>query len=79
MSAGSGTRVAEVVERLARAGISVSLFLDPDPRQIEAAARLAVDAVELHTGRYAARAGAAAGTGARHDQTDRCAWSARPA
>jgi pyridoxine 5-phosphate synthase len=29
------------------------LFLDPDPRQIEEAARLKVDAVELHTGRYA--------------------------
>jgi pyridoxine 5-phosphate synthase len=38
---------------LHQAGISVSLFLDPDPRQIEEAARLAVDAVELHTGQYA--------------------------
>lgn len=46
-------RVARTVERLRRSGVSVSLFLDPDPRQIEAAARLAVDAVELHTGRYA--------------------------
>ncbi len=53
---GQRARVAEVVERLRRAGVSVSLFLDPDPAQIEAAARLAVDAVELHTGRYAAAA-----------------------
>ena len=41
------------------AGISISLFLDPDPRQIDAAAELRADAVELHTGRYAlARGGA---------------------
>jgi pyridoxine 5-phosphate synthase len=46
-------RVARAVEQLRQAGVSVSLFLDPDPRQIEAAARLSVDAVELHTGQYA--------------------------
>jgi pyridoxine 5-phosphate synthase len=46
-------RVAEVVERLHEAGIAVSLFLDPDPRQIEAAVQVAADAVELHTGQYA--------------------------
>lgn len=46
-------QVAEVVGRLQEAGISVSLFLDPDHRQIEAAARLRADAVELHTGQYA--------------------------
>jgi pyridoxine 5-phosphate synthase len=46
-------RVAPVVAGLREAGIAVSLFLDPDPRQIEAAAALGVEAVELHTGRYA--------------------------
>ncbi len=51
--AGQYDRAARAVERLREAGVSVSLFLDPDPRQIERAARLAVDAVELHTGRYA--------------------------
>ena len=35
------------------AGIRVSLFLDPDPRQLEAAARLGAAVVELHTGAYA--------------------------
>jgi pyridoxine 5-phosphate synthase len=50
---GNRDRVARTVDRLRKAGISVSLFLDPDPRQIEEAARLAVDAVELHTGQYA--------------------------
>ena len=49
---GNRDRVARTVDRLHQAGISVSLFLDPDPRQIEEAARLAVDAVELHTGQY---------------------------
>ena len=51
--AGSRDRVAEVVRRLQAAGVSVSLFLDPDLQQIEAAAQLGVDAVELHTGQYA--------------------------
>jgi pyridoxine 5-phosphate synthase len=45
--------VAEAVGRLREAGISVSLFIDPDPRQIDAAVELAVDAAELHTGCYA--------------------------
>jgi pyridoxine 5-phosphate synthase len=44
---------ARAVERLRSAGIVVSLFLDPDPRQIELARQLNVDAVELHTGQYA--------------------------
>jgi pyridoxine 5-phosphate synthase len=57
---GNRDRVARTVERLRQAGISVSLFLDPDPRQIEEAARLAVDAVELHTGQYALAAPGAA-------------------
>ena len=46
-------RVAQVVRRLQDAGIHVSLFLDPDPRQLDAAARVKADAVELHTGQYA--------------------------
>lgn len=53
-------KVESVVRKLQEAGISVSLFLDPDPRQIEEAARLKVAAVELHTGQYAeAKPGAA--------------------
>jgi pyridoxine 5-phosphate synthase len=46
-------RAADAVRRLQDAGISVSLFLDPEARQIEEAARLKTDAVELHTGQYA--------------------------
>ena len=51
--------VADAIVRLKGAGIIVSLFLDPDERQIEAAADLGADAVELHTGRYALASGAA--------------------
>ena len=43
----------EMVERLRGGGIRVSLFIDPSPRQIEAAAAVKSDAVELHTGAYA--------------------------
>ena len=51
--AGQRRRVAQVIRTLQEAGISVSLFLDPDEQQIEAAAELGTDAVELHTGQYA--------------------------
>jgi len=47
------SRVSEVVGRLKEAGISVSLFIDPDSAQVEAAAKAGADAVELHTGCYA--------------------------
>lgn len=39
--------------QLSAAGIEVSLFVDPDPGQIAAAARIGVGAIELHTGTYA--------------------------
>src|SRR6185503_18267961 len=45
--------VAKAIERLRKAGISASLFLDPDARQIDMARQLGADAVELHTGQYA--------------------------
>jgi hypothetical protein len=44
---------AEAVRRLRDAGITVSLFIDPNAHQIDAAVDLAVEAVELHTGCYA--------------------------
>ncbi|MEQ8846322.1 pyridoxine 5'-phosphate synthase [Botrimarina sp.] len=52
---GGRDRVASATQRLADAGVLVSLFIDADPAQIEAAAALgkAVDGVELHTGPYA--------------------------
>ncbi|MFO0958905.1 MAG: pyridoxine 5'-phosphate synthase [Isosphaeraceae bacterium] len=50
---GQRSRVAEAVEQCRAHGLPVSLFIDPDPRQVAASAGLGVAAVELHTGRYA--------------------------
>lgn len=52
-AAGQHNQLAPLVERLSAAGIRVSLFIAPDPRQIEMAARLGAPVVELHTGPYA--------------------------
>jgi pyridoxine 5-phosphate synthase len=50
---GQHNHLAPIVSRLLDAGIRVSLFIEPDPAQIEAALRLRAPVVELHTGRYA--------------------------
>ncbi len=46
-------RITEAVHRCRDAGLEIALFLDPEPAQIDAALHLRVDAIELHTGRYA--------------------------
>jgi pyridoxine 5-phosphate synthase len=51
--AGSKAKVRDAILRLKDAGIVVSLFLDPDLRQLDAGIELGVDAIELHTGSYA--------------------------
>ncbi|MFH5925730.1 pyridoxine 5'-phosphate synthase [Roseomonas xinghualingensis] len=51
-AAGQLEALAPVVASLNAAGIRVSLFLDPDLHQLEAAARLGARAVELHTGTF---------------------------
>ena len=52
-AAGQHNRLAPIITRLTEAGIRVSLFIAPEPRQIEAAIRLGAPVVELHTGEYA--------------------------
>ncbi len=52
-AAGQDNHLRSFVERLAAAKVRVSLFIEPDPRQIEAAIRLKAPVVEFHTGRYA--------------------------
>ena len=52
-AAGQDNHLMPFVERLGAANIRVSLFIEPDPRQIEAAIRLGAPVVELHTGRFA--------------------------
>ncbi|APZ95248.1 pyridoxine 5'-phosphate synthase [Fuerstiella marisgermanici] len=51
--AGQRDRIHNCIEQLHQSNISVSLFIDPDVAQVEAARELGVDAVELHTGAYA--------------------------
>lgn len=46
-------RIAEACSALAASGIRVSLFIDPEPAQVRAAAAAGAPVVELHTGRYA--------------------------
>ena len=52
-AAGQHNQLAYYVDRLGKANIRVSLFIEPDPRQIEAAIQLGAPVVEFHTGRYA--------------------------
>jgi pyridoxine 5-phosphate synthase len=56
---GQEALLRSIVGRLSQAGIRVSLFIDPDKAQLDAARRLAVPVVELHTGAYAEASGAA--------------------
>jgi pyridoxine 5-phosphate synthase len=49
------TRVREIIAALAGSGILVSLFIDPDPAQIDGAAEIGAPWIELHTGAYANR------------------------
>ncbi|ASM08588.1 MULTISPECIES: pyridoxine 5'-phosphate synthase [Serratia] len=51
--AGQQDKMSVAVERLAQAGILVSLFIDPDHRQIDAAVAVGAPYIEIHTGAYA--------------------------
>jgi pyridoxine 5-phosphate synthase len=52
-AAGQLGHLAYYVHALGAANVRVSLFIEPDPAQIEAAIRLGAPVVEFHTGRYA--------------------------
>jgi pyridoxine 5-phosphate synthase len=58
-AAGQIDRLAPMCAALANAGVRVSLFIEPAAQQIEAAVRLRVPVVELHTGAYAHLSGEA--------------------
>jgi len=53
---GGGAELQRIVRDLKAGGIRVSLFIEPDPGTIEAAAAIGADIVELHTGAYCERA-----------------------
>jgi pyridoxine 5-phosphate synthase len=57
---GQQAAVGEAVHRLRDAGIRVSLFIDAEAAQIDAAQRLGAEVIEIHTGRYADAPDAAA-------------------
>ncbi len=65
----------EVVKALRGAGLGVSLFIDPEPSQVVASARLGADAIEIHTGTYCD----ASAAGARRRELERVAEAARVA
>ena len=46
-------KIKQAAERLEKSGIEVSLFIDPEKKQIDAAKKLRIKMIELHTGRYA--------------------------
>ena len=50
---GNEARIREACVRLAEAGCRVSLFVDADPAQVDAAARCGAPVIEIHTGQYA--------------------------
>ncbi len=50
---GNRSQVAAACQRLAQVGVQVSLFIDPDRAQIDAAKRCGAPIIELHTGAYA--------------------------
>ncbi len=65
-------RVSDACARLADAGIRVSLFIDPEERQLDAAVAAGAPVVELHTGRYADTEGTE-----RDDELERIVEAAR--
>lgn len=46
-------KIKQALDKLKKQGIEVSLFIDPDKKQIDASKRIGVSMIELHTGRYA--------------------------
>ena len=49
---GQNKKLAKTIDKMTKAGIPVSLFIDPDPRQIKASLDIGATFVEIHTGRY---------------------------
>jgi len=52
-AAGNFKKIKQAIDKMEKEGIAVSLFIDPDKKQIDAAGKTGVRMIELHTGRYA--------------------------
>jgi pyridoxine 5-phosphate synthase len=72
-AAGQRQSLAATVEQLAAAGVRVSLFIAPEPAQIEAASALGAPVIEIHTGAWceALAAGNAAAAAAEFERITR--------
>jgi pyridoxine 5-phosphate synthase len=73
--AGGEQRLKKSIERLKKAGIQVSLFIDADPAQVRASKRVGADFIEIHTGTYSD----AASEGAREKEFSRISKAIRQA
>ncbi|EDY20138.1 pyridoxal phosphate biosynthetic protein PdxJ [Chthoniobacter flavus Ellin428] len=73
-AAGQIKFLTPTVDRLQKAGIRVSLFIEPDPAQLQAARQLGAEMVELHTGAFANATGEA-----RHREVERLITAAEQA
>jgi pyridoxine 5-phosphate synthase len=51
--AGQKARMRDACQRLAEAGVRVSMFIDADPRQVEASREVGAPCIEIHTGHFA--------------------------
>lgn len=51
--AGQMSRLSDIVAQLTEAGLTTSCFIDPDAKQVQAAAEVGFDVCEVHTGHYA--------------------------
>lgn len=69
---GQQARIAAACKQLAAQGIRVSLFIDPEPEQLDAAVAVGAPVVELHTGTYAD-----ASVSAQEQELERIAAAAR--
>jgi len=76
-AAGQEAALRETRRRMNEAGIDVSLFIGPEPAQVEAAARIGGQFIELHTGAYAGQFDRAPQKQAELDRLDRAAGLAR--
>lgn len=56
-AAGQAARLGPIVSALGRAGVRVSMFIEPDRRQLDASKAMGAPVVELHTGAYANASG----------------------
>ena len=80
-AAGQRAALTDVVKQLTASGIRVSLFIAPEPKQIDAAAALGAPVIEIHTGAWceALAAGSAAAAQAEFDRITRAAALAKRA